>query len=97
MTDDAKKRMGATAPPVFRIEADGFHFGMQLLVTGVVGICELSDSHIVLMMKREKLKIVGKCLEVSIYERNTVEIKGGIVGFERVGFALKYGGKNDKT
>jgi hypothetical protein len=80
--------------PSFRIEADAFAGGMELLITNVVGIAELSELKIVLMMKREKLKIVGTCLQVSIYERNTVEIRGSIHIVERMAFALKKGEDN---
>jgi hypothetical protein len=79
--------LGSVLLPTFRIEADAFSCGMELLITNVVGIAELSECKIVLMMKHEKVKILGKCLEVSIYERNTVEIRGSVYVVERVGFA----------
>ena len=97
MTEKDRKTGGvSSALPIFRIEADAFAAGMELLITGVVGIAELSETEIVLMMKRERVRISGKSLTVSIYERNTVEISGGISMLERVA-PVRRGGMDAKT
>lgn len=75
-------------PPTFRIEADGGAGYMNVLVCGVVGISEFSDEEIKLLTRRECVKICGKCLEVSIFEGNSVEISGEVESIFR--------GKTDK-
>ena len=77
--------------PSFRIEADGRGKYMRVLMSGIVGICELSDESIKLLTKRESLKISGRRLSVSIFESNTVEISGEV---DSIG---KGSAKNDKT
>lgn len=83
--------------PVFRMEADAFSSDMELLITNVIGVSEFSEAKIVLMMKREKLEVLGSGMRISIYERNTVEISGGVSSFERFSRTHRVGGKDDKT
>lgn len=82
MTSKKKKdNINKPAPlffPTFRIEADGRGKHMRVLVSGIVGISELSDESIRLLTRRESLKISGRRLYVSIFEGNTVEIAGEI-------------------
>lgn len=95
MTRKEKKKSAEKLSPLFipsfRIEADGRGKYMRVLMSGVVGICELSCENIKLLTRRESLKISGRRLSVSIFEGNTVEISGEV---ESIG---KGSAKNDKT
>lgn len=80
--------------PSFRIEADGRGKYMRILISGVLGISELSEEEIKLTTRRESLKIGGKRLSVSIFEGNSVEIYGEVERIEN-GKAEKRGGKRN--
>ena len=98
MIPKKKNALLQNAPdPVFRMEADAFTSDMELLITNVIGVSEFSEAKIVLMMKREKLEVCGSRMRISIYERNTVEISGGVSSFERFSHTHQVGGKDDKT
>ena len=82
MTRKEKKKSAEKALPLFvpsfRIEVDGRGKYMRVLMSGVVGICELSDESIKLLTRYESLKIIGRRLSVSVFEGNTVEISGEV-------------------
>ena len=67
----------------FSLEADFVSHGLSILVSGVLGILEFSDSSVLLNAGRKLLKIEGQGLAITVYEHNRVEIVGMI---ERIEF-----------
>lgn len=84
MTENNKKDRVPQKPfSTFHLEADRCSVGMCAVVSGVVGISELSEEAVLLKSHGGRISIKGKRLRICIFENNTVEVKGKI---EEVGF-----------
>ena len=62
----------------FHLEADRCSVGMCMVISGVVGISQLSDEIVSLKSHGGRLDISGKRLKICVFENSTVEIKGRI-------------------
>ena len=67
--------------PSFHIEGDGGGGILSFLISGVIGIGEYSSESVCLKTAKESLIISGKSLNISVFERKTVEITGKIDTF----------------
>ena len=90
MTEKKKKDKGEkklkNIIPTFRLEADGR--GRNLIVTfvGVLSVKAFSDTEITLATKRESFVLIGKSLELTVFENKTVSVYGA---FECIKFLDK--------
>ncbi len=80
MTEKYKaKDMSATFSS-FHMEADRCSSGMQIFITGIIGIGSYSDYESELKSHGGRIKITGSRLKLCILENNTLEIKGRVEG-----------------
>lgn len=70
----------------FHLEADRSRNGMSVFISGIIGIGDFSDESAILLSHSGKVAVLGKRLNVSVYENRTVEINGRV---EEISF--KYG------
>lgn len=83
--------------PSFHIEADGGGGYLSVLVNGVIGIAEYSYEEVKLITKRESLKIMGESLEIVVFERKIVEIRGKIDNLSICAKKARGGARYDKN
>ena len=88
MTRNIEKGAAHSASPPFHVEIDRIREGVSVLVTGVRGIRELTESTALLRLKGGFLRISGRDISATVYENKTVEVIGGVCGIEI---------ENDKT
>jgi hypothetical protein len=62
----------------FNLEANRHIRGMSMLIGGVVGIREYSDTAVTLATHGGRVGISGRRLALTVYENNSVEIVGRI-------------------
>ena len=62
----------------FHMEADRSARGMSLMLSGIIGITDISNESIVLNSHSCRVFVFGARLSVCIYENNAVEIRGRI-------------------
>ena len=84
MTTDNKRK--PKAPPKFHLELERRGGACAALVDGVVGVCEFSESTVLLTCHGGRARINGDGLEILTFENRTVEVIGKISGVE-----LSYG------
>ena len=79
MTEKKKEQKSPIEPfSSFHFEADRCSVGMCMVISGVVGISQLSDEIVSLKSHGGRLDISGKRLKICVFENSTVEIKGRI-------------------
>lgn len=81
-----KERMPTAAFSSFHMEADRTGRGMSLILCGIIGISDFSDSFIYLLSHGGRITVTGRGLFISVYENGTVEIVGRVEGI-----SFKYG------
>jgi sporulation protein YqfC len=64
--------------PTFRIELEGRLPSASLTLFGARGVSKLSDTEIEIESAREFIKIIGKSLNISLFESKYIEISGKI-------------------
>lgn len=85
----AKEMSGGGVPSglsSFHLEADRSTKGMSVILSGVIGISDFSDSTIHLLTHGGRIIVSGKKLFICVYENSTVEIVGKVEGV-----VFKYG------
>ena len=70
----------------FHLEADRSTKGMSVILSGVIGISDFSDSSIHLLSHGGRIVVNGQKLFICVYENNGVEIVGKVEGV-----VFKYG------
>ena len=70
----------------FHLEADRSTKGMSVILSGVIGISDFSDSSINLLSHGGRIVVNGQKLFICVYENNSVEIVGKVEGV-----VFKYG------
>lgn len=81
-----KDRVHASAFSSFHMEADRTGRGMSLILCGIIGISDFSDSYIHLLSHGGRITVTGRGLFISVYENGSVEIVGRVEGI-----SFKYG------
>lgn len=87
MTSELKNRtrlfraVSAALSP-FHVEIDKVSGGTSVLIYGVLGINEFSESFVSVSVKDLSLGIFGEALCMTVYENKTVEIIGSITKLE---------------
>ena len=72
----------------FHLEANRSTRGMNVTISGVIGVSSFSDNEIILKSHSGRIKVDGRILEIKVYESGTAEICGKV---ENIGFLY---GKN---
>ena len=62
----------------FHLEADRSSGGLTLILSGIIGISDFSDSFILLKGHGGRICVQGKKLFINVYENETVEIVGRV-------------------
>ena len=82
MTEKNKERKKYPGVPsglsAFHLEANRNAGGMSVILSGIIGISDFSDSSIELLSHGGRIFVTGKQLFISVYENNTLEIVGRI-------------------
>ena len=82
MTEKNKERKKYPGVPsglsAFHLEANRNSGGMSVILSGIIGISDFSDSSIELLSHGGRICVTGKQLFISVYENNTLEIVGRI-------------------
>ena len=76
----------SSAVSSFHLEADRSTNGMSVILSGVIGISDFSDSSIHLLSHSGRIVVNGQKLFICVYENNSVEIVGKVEGV-----VFKYG------
>ncbi len=71
-----RQMIGAYISPGFHLEADGRGKGVSVLISGVVGVRELSESEISVVTRSESFTVKGELLSVSVLESNRIRLSG---------------------
>lgn len=71
----------------FHMEATRTSKGVSLMVSGIIGIKDFTDSYIILVSHAGRITISGNKMLVNVYDGSCVEIIGKIeeIGFSYVG------------
>jgi len=70
----------------FHLEADRSSKGLSVVLSGIIGISDFSDSFIHLKGHGGRISVYGKKLFISVFENGSVEIVGRVEGIN-----FKYG------
>ncbi len=70
----------------FRLEAVRHGRGMSILLSGIVGVEGFNDTQIMLKSHGCRIEVMGKRLNLTVFENNSLEITGKIEGVD-----FKYG------
>ena len=62
----------------FHLEADRSRSGLSVVLSGIIGISDFSDSFIDLKGHGGRVSVHGKKLFISVYENGSVEIVGRV-------------------
>lgn len=62
----------------FHLEANRCGKGMSIILSGIIGISDFSDSLIELKSHGGRICVTGKRLFINVYQNNSVEIVGKI-------------------
>ncbi len=62
----------------FHLEADRSKSGLSIILSGIIGISDFSDSFIDLKGHGGRISVHGKKLFISVYENGSVEIVGRV-------------------
>ena len=73
--EQADNRRGLSS---FHLEADRSGSGLTLILSGIIGISDFSDSFILLKGHGGRICVQGKKLFINVYENETVEIVGRV-------------------
>ena len=87
-TDKSNRHGAPSALSSFHLEANRSPHGMSIILSGIIGVSDFSDSEIILLSHGGRICVKGKRLFISVYENYTVEIVG------RVEEIVFYYGKN---
>ena len=68
--------LGANLVPSFHLEADGRGRSASVMISGVVGVRELSDREISIITRSESFVVRGEVLSVSVLESNRIRLVG---------------------
>ena len=82
----SKERMPMAAFSSFHMEADRTGNGMSLILCGIIGISDFSDSFIHLLSHGGRITVTGRGLFIRVFENGAVEIVGRVEGI-----SFKYG------
>ena len=77
-----------SAFPHFHLEADAQGAKISLFAEGILGIGELSEENICLITLKERIKITGKILKISVFQQKKIKISGKI---ENISFLRERG------
>ena len=72
------EKSGAYLPPSFHIEADGRGKYASVVISGVVGVKELTEREILIVTKNEAFSVIGDLLSVTVLESNRIKAVGVI-------------------
>lgn len=83
MTKNNKQGGKAVPSPIsalsaFHLEADRTGRGMAIVLGGILGISDFSDSSILLKSHGGRINVKGKGLFINVYENHSVEIVGRV-------------------
>ncbi|MBR2472694.1 MAG: YabP/YqfC family sporulation protein [Clostridia bacterium] len=83
MTKNNNRQSGSPRPmpsglSAFHIEADRTSRGMAIVLGGIIGISDFSDSSILLRSHGGRIAVNGRALFINVYENHTVEIVGKV-------------------
>ncbi len=88
---EAKEKL--KSPPKFFLEIEG-DLGLRCSLAGAVGVRELCDNKIGILLKNGAIDIEGNPLNLSVYDNNCLEIKGNItnisIKYKTKGAAKRY-------
>ena len=79
-----EKSKNGTMPSVpsgfssFHIEANRSTKGLSIVLSGIIGISDFSDTYICFKSHGGRIKVVGKSLFLNVYEGGSAEIVGRI-------------------
>jgi len=76
--------------PTYHIEADGRGKNLFLTVSGVTGVKEFSPNDVLVVTKRDEIRVKGELLEISVFESGSIGIGGKV---ESVSFSDKKRGR----
>ena len=88
MTDKKKTTLSNATRGLssFHLEADRSRGGLTIVLSGIIGISDFSDSFIYLKGHGGRISVSGKGLFINLYENENVEIVGRVEDI-----AFKYG------
>ena len=72
----------------FHLEADRSARGMNITLSGIIGVSSFSSNEIILKSHSGRIKVDGRILDIIVYENGVAEICGKV---ENIGFLY---GKN---
>ena len=78
------------SPPKFYLEIEGDRV-LKCYLSGAVGVRELTDDGIGILLKNGAINIEGKRLNMSLYDNNCLEIEGNISNIN-----VKYKAKKER-
>ncbi len=78
-SDSLFKLTGAVAPLPFRVTVLG---EKGIYIEGVLKIIDIDDKKIVVLLKNNRLKIIGEGLKILSYYEKDLSIKGEVVKIE---------------
>lgn len=79
MTNENRKSTNAVCGlSSFHLEADRSRQGLSVVLSGIIGITDFSDSYIQLKGHGGRVGVYGKKLFISLYENGSVEIVGKV-------------------
>ena len=96
MTEKRKITMPAIPKkvlPTFRIELEGRLPTASLMLFGARAVLKLSESEIEIETAREFIKIIGKSLNISVFESKCIEISGKITDMSMCAKSERRGGR----
>ena len=80
-TENEIRKVGIpSGMPSFHLEADRSTKGLSVILSGIIGISDFSDSSIYLLSHGGRIIVNGKKLFICVYENSTVEIVGKVEG-----------------
>ena len=62
----------------FHLEAERSRKGMAIIIGGIIGISDFSESQIILNSHSGRIAVEGKHLFISVYEGGNVEVSGRV-------------------
>ena len=88
MTKKENGRQNSTVKPSasFHLEADRCSRGISLMLSGIIGVSEFSDSVIQLQSHGGRIILSGSRMAISVYDGGCVEVLGKVEAIQ-----FKYG------
>lgn len=84
--ESIRSKVASSGLSSFHLEADRSTRGMSVILSGIIGISDFSDSQIHLQSHGGRIIVNGKKLFICVYESGSVEIVGKVEGI-----VFKYG------